>query len=44
MVVPAALFTNWNKDVQHFAPSLRVRTHHRLDRTLALLKDADILL
>jgi uncharacterized Zn finger protein len=44
IVVPTTLLTNWNKEVQRFAPSLCVHTYHGPGRSLDPLDDADILL
>ena len=44
IVVPTGLVTNWQSELQRFAPSLRFFTYHGLQRNLKDFKNADILL
>jgi len=44
VVVPTTLLTNWEKEIQRFAPDLRVHTYHGSKRKMAPLAAADILL
>lgn len=44
IVVPTTLLTNWNKEIQRFAPSLNVHTYHGTARSLEPLAEADVLL
>jgi uncharacterized Zn finger protein len=43
VVVPTTLLTNWMKELEKFAPSMRATVYHGLGRKLDL-KDSDILL
>lgn len=43
IVVPTTLLTNWQKEVEKFAPSLRTAIYHGSDRKLNL-RDTDLLL
>jgi SNF2 family DNA or RNA helicase len=44
IVVPTTLLTNWNKEIQRFAPSLNVHTYHGTARSLGPLSECDVLL
>ena len=44
IVVPTGLVTNWQAELQRFAPSLSVFTYHGQQRNLKGFKDTDILL
>lgn len=44
VVVPTTLLTNWQKEVQKFAPALVVSVYHGPNRNLAQLAKTDILL
>ena len=44
IVVPTGLVTNWQAELQRFAPSLTVFTYHGSGRSLKAFTDADILL
>ena len=44
VVVPTTLLTNWSKEINKFAPELRLHVYHGSGRSLTPLKDADILL
>lgn len=44
IVVPTGLVTNWQSELNRFAPSLTVFTFHGPQRSLKAMKDADILL
>lgn len=44
VVVPTGLVTNWQSELQRFAPSLSVFTYHGPQRNLKAFKDTDILL
>ncbi|MFT4668301.1 MAG: SNF2 family DNA or RNA helicase, partial [Gammaproteobacteria bacterium] len=44
VIVPTTLLTNWEKEINRFAPGLRSHIYHGPSRDLKPLKDADILL
>ena len=44
VIVPTTLLTNWEKEIQRFAPTLQTHTYHGPNRDLKPLKEADILL
>ncbi len=44
VVVPTSLLTNWRKEIERFAPSLRSHIYHGPDRSLPESKDYDVLL
>ncbi|HHS95487.1 MAG TPA: DEAD/DEAH box helicase, partial [Phaeodactylibacter sp.] len=44
IVVPTTLLTNWQNEIQRFAPKLSSHIYHGAGRTLKPIKDADILL
>lgn len=44
IVVPTGLVTNWQSELQRFAPQLSVVTYHGPQRSLKQFKDSDILL
>lgn len=44
VVVPTTLLTNWEKEIQRFAPDLKRHTYHGSNRDIQPLKEADILL
>lgn len=44
IVVPTTLLTNWQNELQKFAPNLRAHVYHGPTRTLAPLAEADLLL
>ncbi len=44
VVVPTTLLTNWQKEVQKFAPELTLRVYHGPNRKLSELAQIDILL
>ncbi|MDQ6967209.1 MAG: DEAD/DEAH box helicase [Mariprofundaceae bacterium] len=43
VVVPTTLLTNWNREIEKFAPNLKVHTYHGSDRKLEV-KDNDLIL
>jgi len=44
VVVPTTLLTNWQREVDRFAPGLRTAVYHGPARSLPAVKDADIVL
>lgn len=44
IIVPTTLLTNWVKEINKFAPTLKTFVYHGSNRTLQPLKEADILL
>ena len=44
VVVPTTLLTNWNNEIEKFAPELNAHIYHGANRSLEPLKDADVLL
>lgn len=44
IVVPTTLLTNWEKEIQKFAPALTTHTYHGSNRDLKPLQEADILI
>ena len=44
IVVPTTLLTNWEKEIQKFAPALKTHTYHGANRDLKPLKEADALI
>ena len=44
IVVPTGLITNWQSELQRFAPSLTVFTYHGSQRNLKAFKETDLLL
>ena len=43
VVVPTSLLTNWRKEIEKFAPSLKAHTYHGAKRSLDL-RDCDVIL
>jgi SNF2 family DNA or RNA helicase/uncharacterized Zn finger protein len=44
VIVPTTLLTNWENEIQKFAPDLNAHIYHGANRKLAPLQEADILL
>lgn len=44
VVVPTTLLTNWQKEIQKFAPELAVMIYHGANRELATLQNVDVLI
>ena len=44
VIVPTTLLTNWEKEIQKFAPDLKAHIYHGTGRKIEPLKEADILL
>ena len=44
IIVPTTLLTNWQKEIQKFAPDLETHIYHGSNRTLDPLKDSDLLI
>ncbi len=44
IIVPTTLLTNWEKEIQKFAPSLKTHIYHGPNRTLDPLKEAELLI
>jgi len=44
IIVPTTLLTNWQKEIQRFAPDLNTHLYHGSNRRLESLKDADVLI
>lgn len=44
IVVPTSLLTNWRKEIERFAPTLRSHIYHGPDRSLPAPADYDVLL
>ncbi|KUK69267.1 MAG: SNF2 family helicase [Methanocalculus sp. 52_23] len=42
IICPTSLVGNWRHEIQRFAPTLRIHTHHGSARDTALLGDADV--
>ncbi|MEM6700279.1 MAG: DEAD/DEAH box helicase, partial [Bacteroidota bacterium] len=43
-IVPTTLLTNWQKEIQKFAPDLKTHIYHGFNRQLEPLKEADVLI
>ncbi|MEM0995208.1 MAG: DEAD/DEAH box helicase, partial [Bacteroidota bacterium] len=43
-IVPTTLLTNWQKEIQKFAPSLKTHLYHGASRKLEPLAEADVLI
>ncbi|MEN0048632.1 MAG: DEAD/DEAH box helicase [Bacteroidota bacterium] len=43
-IVPTTLLTNWQKEIQKFAPDLNTHIYHGSNRQLEPLKEADVLI
>lgn len=43
-IVPTTLLTNWQKEIQKFAPDLKTHLYHGPNRDLAPLQEADVLI
>lgn len=44
VIVPTTLLTNWQKEIQRFAPDLKPHIYHGQNRTLEPLAEADVLI
>ncbi len=44
VIVPTTLLTNWEKEIQKFAPDLKAHIYHGANRKIEPLQEADILL
>ncbi len=44
IIVPTTLLTNWQKEINKFAPTLNAHIYHGSKRSLAPLKEADLLI
>lgn len=44
VVAPTSLLTNWQKELQRFAPSLKGAVYHGANRDLKSIKDSDVIL
>lgn len=44
VIVPTTLLTNWGKEIEKFAPELKVHIYHGTNRKLEALKEADALI